>query len=105
MWANRDANGRKIGVGNVFVKVYVFSGANKIMLLLIESHICNFCVFYANEILLYSFVQFVYDELANSAIEKLNGSIVSGKQMYVFNLQLEEAFKSFDVECGVLNNT
>ncbi|KAM7508375.1 hypothetical protein LguiA_018828 [Lonicera macranthoides] len=30
-----------------------------------------------------SFIQFVYDESVNSAIEKLNGSIVNGKQMYV----------------------
>ncbi|KAM7496187.1 hypothetical protein LguiA_020601 [Lonicera macranthoides] len=44
MWANRDANGRKSGVGNVFVK-------------------------------------FVYDESANSATEKLSGSIVNGKQI------------------------
>lgn len=31
----------------------------------------------------YGFVQFDSDESANSAIEKLNGSTVDGKQMYV----------------------
>ncbi|KAM7484452.1 hypothetical protein LguiA_000461 [Lonicera macranthoides] len=63
MWANRDANGRKSGVGNVFVK-------------------------------------FVYDESANSATEKLSGSIVNGKQMYVgkFVKKSEHALPSLDVK-------
>ncbi|KAM7468320.1 hypothetical protein LguiB_015882 [Lonicera macranthoides] len=104
MWANRDADGRKSGVGNVFVKNLSESIDNVKLQELFhkfgEILSCKVAMFEDGKSKGYGFVQFDSDESANSAIEKLNGSTVDGKQMYVgkFVKKSERALSSPDVK-------
>ncbi|KAI3989781.1 hypothetical protein MKX01_040751 [Papaver californicum] len=87
MWSNRDAEVRKSGIGNLFVKNLndsidnvrlqeVFSEFGNIMS-------CKVAMSQDGKSKGYGFVQFESEESANEALEKLNGSIVEGKQIYV----------------------
>ncbi|KAI3916575.1 hypothetical protein MKW98_026317 [Papaver atlanticum] len=87
MWSNRDAEVRKSGIGNLFVKNLndsidnvrlqeVFSEFGNIMS-------CKVAMSQDGKSKGYGFVQFESEVSANQALEKLNGSTVEGKQIYV----------------------
>ncbi|KAF7804371.1 polyadenylate-binding protein 7-like [Senna tora] len=80
MWAHRDPDARKSGIANVFVKIiWDYTSCFK--------NLGKFCP--AKLSCLrgsskgYGFVQFESEESANAAIEKLNGSTIRDKQIYV----------------------
>ncbi|OAY42807.1 polyadenylate-binding protein 7 [Manihot esculenta] len=87
MWSHRDPDARKSGIGNVYVKnlsesvdnvglQYLFGKFGSIIS-------CKVATFEDGKSKGYGFVQFDTEDSANSAIEKLNGSIVGDKQIYV----------------------
>ncbi|GAB2300641.1 Polyadenylate-binding protein 7 [Dionaea muscipula] len=86
-WSHRDPDARKSGVGNVFVKNLCDSiDSVKLQEMFgkfgnISS--CKVAVTEEGKSKGYGFVQFVSEVSANAAIEKLNGSTIAGKQIYV----------------------
>ncbi|KAF2289816.1 hypothetical protein GH714_038785 [Hevea brasiliensis] len=87
MWSLRDPDARKSGIGNVYVKnlsesidnvglQYLFGKFGTIIS-------CKVAMFEDGKSKGHGFVQFDSEDSANSAIEKLNGSIVGDKQIYV----------------------
>ncbi|KAF2289818.1 hypothetical protein GH714_038797 [Hevea brasiliensis] len=87
MWSLRDPDARKRGIGNVYVKnlsesidnvglQYLFGKFGTIIS-------CKVAMFEDGKSKGHGFVQFDSEDSANSAIEKLNGSIVGDKQIYV----------------------
>ncbi|XP_027935772.1 polyadenylate-binding protein 7 [Vigna unguiculata] len=87
MWSHRDPNGRKSGRGNVFVKNLAESIDNAVLHDLFQKYgnvlSSKVVVYDDGKSKGYGFVQFESEESANSAIEKLNGSTVRDKQIYV----------------------
>ncbi|GMH09878.1 hypothetical protein Nepgr_011719 [Nepenthes gracilis] len=87
MWSHRDANARKSGVGNVFVKNICDSiDSMKLQEMFAKFGDISSCKVVTTEdgkSKGYGFVQFVSEDSANVAIEKLNGETVGGKQIYV----------------------
>uniref|UniRef100_A0A5B7AK56 Polyadenylate-binding protein n=1 Tax=Davidia involucrata TaxID=16924 RepID=A0A5B7AK56_DAVIN len=87
MWSHRDPDARKSGIGNVFVKNLSESIDN----VKLQEVFQNFGNILSCKVVMsedgkskgYGFVQFESEESANAAIEKLNGSTVGDKQMYV----------------------
>ncbi|KAL5150116.1 Polyadenylate-binding protein 7 [Glycine soja] len=87
MWLHRDPNARKSGRGNVFVKNLAGSIDNAGLHDLFKKYgnILSSKVVMSEDGKSkgYGFVQFEWEESANNAIEKLNGSTVGNKQIYV----------------------
>ncbi|KAL3839731.1 hypothetical protein ACJIZ3_024322 [Penstemon smallii] len=87
MWSHRDSDARKSGIGNVFVKNLCLS----IDSLKLKEMFQNFGNILSCKVVTsddgkskgYGFVQFESENSAVAAMEKLNGSTVGGKQMYV----------------------
>ncbi|KAI3512166.1 hypothetical protein L1887_19397 [Cichorium endivia] len=86
-WSHRDPDVRKSGIGNVFVKNLNESIDNVQLqeLFKIFGNIlsCKVVTHEDGKSKGYGFVQFDSEECANSAIEKLNGTNIRGKQIYV----------------------
>ncbi|KAA8518658.1 hypothetical protein F0562_016132 [Nyssa sinensis] len=86
-WSHRDPDARKSGIGNVFIKNLNESIDN----VKLQEMFQKFGNIWSCKVVMsedgkskgYGFVQFESEESANAAIEKLNGSTVDGKQMYV----------------------
>ncbi|PIA43523.1 hypothetical protein AQUCO_01900128v1 [Aquilegia coerulea] len=87
MWSHRNPNGRKSGIGNLFVKNLsesidnvklheIFSKYGKILS-------CKVATLLDGMSKGFGFVQFESEESAEKAIENLNGSTVAGKEIYV----------------------
>lgn len=87
MWSHPDPSARKSGRGNVFVKNLAGSIDNAGLHDLFQKYgnILSSKVVMSGDGKSkgYGFVQFESEESANNAIEKLNGSTVGDKQMYV----------------------
>ncbi|KAI4300383.1 hypothetical protein L6164_033769 [Bauhinia variegata] len=87
MWSDRDPDTRKSGVGNVFVK----NLAESINDVRLQDLFQKFGTILSSKVVMsddgkskgYGFVQFDSEESANAAIDKLNGTIVGDKQIYV----------------------
>ncbi|KAG5556748.1 hypothetical protein RHGRI_007124 [Rhododendron griersonianum] len=87
MWSHRDPDARKSGIGNLFVKNLGESIDNTKLQEIFQ----NFGNILSSKVVMsddgkskgYGFVQFESEDSANAAIEKLNGSSVGGKQMFV----------------------
>ncbi|KAJ9559013.1 hypothetical protein OSB04_013627, partial [Centaurea solstitialis] len=86
-WSHRDPDVRRSGVGNVFVKNLNESIDNVQLQELFKSFgnilSCKVVTLEDGKSKGYGFVQFDSEECANAAIEKLNGTNVGGKQIYV----------------------
>ncbi|XP_021289767.1 polyadenylate-binding protein 7 isoform X2 [Herrania umbratica] len=87
MWSLRDADARKSGVGNVFVKNLSDTidnvGLQELFRMFGNVISCKVATFEDGKSKGYGFVQFESEESANAAIEKLNGSTLGDKQIYV----------------------
>ncbi|KAG1368826.1 putative Polyadenylate-binding protein 7 [Cocos nucifera] len=87
MWSQRDADARNSGVGNLFVKNLSDSIDNAKLHKIFQKFgtilSCKVAADHDGKSKGYGFVQFDKQESADSAIEKLNGSTVEGKQIYV----------------------
>ncbi|KAF2307485.1 hypothetical protein GH714_029078 [Hevea brasiliensis] len=85
MWSHRDSDTRKSGIGNVYVKNLSESIDNVGLQDLFGKFgtiiSCKVAMNEDGKSKGHGFVQFDSEDCANSAIEKLNGSIVSDKQM------------------------
>ncbi|KAL0555410.1 hypothetical protein IC582_009355 [Cucumis melo] len=87
MWSRRDADARKSGIGNVFVK----NLSDSINSLGLHELFKKFGNVLSSKVATsddgkskgYGFVQFESEESANAAIESLNGFTVGDKQIYV----------------------
>ncbi|KAI3472006.1 hypothetical protein Pfo_028694 [Paulownia fortunei] len=87
MWSDRDPDARRSGVGNVFVK----NLSDSIDSMMLQENFQKFGNILSCKVVTshdgksegYGFVQFESENSANAAIEKLNGSSLGGKQMYV----------------------
>ncbi|KAL1566028.1 polyadenylate-binding protein 7-like isoform X1 [Salvia divinorum] len=87
MWSRRDSDGRKSGVGNVFVK----NLSDSIDSVKLQEMFRKFGDIISCKVVTsddgksrgYGFVQFESEASAKMAIEKLNGADDGGKQMYV----------------------
>ncbi|KAK2364248.1 polyadenylate-binding protein [Trifolium repens] len=87
MWSRRDPDARKSSIGNVFVKNLAESIDNSGL----EDMFKKFGNILSSKVVMsedgkskgYGFVQFETEESANTAIEKMNGSTVDDKQIYV----------------------
>ncbi|XP_043707506.1 polyadenylate-binding protein 7-like isoform X2 [Telopea speciosissima] len=89
MWSHRDPDARKSGVGNLFIK-NLNDSINNVKLHEMFSKFgnissCKLEISLDGKSKGYGFVQFESEAAANAAIEKLNGSIIDGKQIYVGN--------------------
>lgn len=86
-WSHRDPNARKSGVGNIFVKNLSESINNAGLQDMFEKFgtiiSCKVATFEDGKSKGYGFVQFEFEDSANAAIEKLNGSTIHDKQLYV----------------------
>ncbi|XP_048225667.1 polyadenylate-binding protein 7 [Ricinus communis] len=87
MWSHRDPDARRNGIGNVYVKNLSESIDNVGLQELFGEFgtvlSCKVATFEDGKSKGHGFVQFESEDSANSAIEKLNGSIVGDKQIYV----------------------
>ncbi|XP_061352407.1 polyadenylate-binding protein 7 [Gastrolobium bilobum] len=87
MWSRRDPDARKSNIGNVFVKNLAESIHNAALQDLFKKYgnIVSSKVVISEDGKSkgYGFVQFESEESANTAIEKLNGSTIGDKQIYV----------------------
>ncbi|KAF5737507.1 polyadenylate-binding protein 7-like isoform X1 [Tripterygium wilfordii] len=87
MWSQRDPDTRKMGVGNIYVKNLVDSIDNAGLQDLFQKFgniiSCKVAISEEGMSKGYGFVQFESEESAKAAIEKLNGSTVGGKQIFV----------------------
>lgn len=88
MWAHRDSDVRNSGVGNLFVKNLSDSIDN----VKLHEIFSNFGTILSCKVAMqdgqskgHGFVQFDNQDSANSAIEKLNGTNIDGKELYVGN--------------------
>ncbi|KAL0309631.1 UNVERIFIED_CONTAM: Polyadenylate-binding protein 7 [Sesamum radiatum] len=87
MWSHRDSDARRSGIGNVFVK----NLSDSIDSMKLQENFQKFGNILSCKVVTsqdgksqgYGFVQFESEDSANAAIEKLNGSTLGGKQMYV----------------------
>ncbi|XP_004494108.1 polyadenylate-binding protein 7 [Cicer arietinum] len=87
MWSRRDPDARKSSIGNVFVKNLAESIDNAGL----EDMFKKFGNILSSKVVMsedgkskgYGFVQFETEESANTAIEKLNGSTIDDKQIFV----------------------
>ncbi|XP_050910491.1 polyadenylate-binding protein 7 isoform X2 [Lathyrus oleraceus] len=87
MWSRRDPDARKSSIGNVFVKNLAESIDNSGL----EYMFKKYGNILSSKVVMsedgkskgYGFVQFETEESANTAIEKLNGSTIHDKQIYV----------------------
>ncbi|WJX18061.1 hypothetical protein P8452_07905 [Trifolium repens] len=107
MWSSRDADARKSGRGNVFVKNLAESIDN----LGLHDLFQKYGKILSSKIVMsedgkskgYGYIQFDSEESANDAIQKMNGSTVGDKQIYVGKFirknitkeHLQEKFSSF----------
>lgn len=86
MWSHRDPDARRSGIGNVFVKNLSDSIDNVRLQAMFQKFgnilSCKVVVTEDGKSKGYGFVQFESEEYANAAIEKLNGFIIDGKQIY-----------------------
>ncbi|KAL6141869.1 hypothetical protein ACLB2K_060155 [Fragaria x ananassa] len=87
MWSHRDPDARRSGIGNVFVK-NLSDGTDNVALQAMFRKFgnvlsCKVAMFEDGKSKGYGFVQFETEESAIAAIEKLNGSKVGDKQLYV----------------------
>ncbi|KAD5803121.1 hypothetical protein R6Q59_024673 [Mikania micrantha] len=86
-WSHRDPHARKSGIGNVFVKNLNESIDNVLLQELFKPFgnilSCKVVTLEDGKSKGYGFVQFESEQCANAAIEKLNGTDVGGKQIYV----------------------
>ncbi|KAK4755255.1 hypothetical protein SAY87_009012 [Trapa incisa] len=86
-WSCRDPDTRRTGKGNIFVKNLSESldnvGLQELFKPFGDILSCKVVTFEDGKSKGYGFVQFDSDESANAAIEKMNGSNVGGKQLYV----------------------
>ncbi|KAK4478692.1 hypothetical protein RD792_014186 [Penstemon davidsonii] len=89
MWSHRDPDARRSGVGNVFVKNLSDSVDNVKLQEMFQNYgnilSCKVATSDDGKSKGYGFIQFESGNSANAAIEKLNGSTVEGKQLYVAN--------------------
>ncbi|GAV82316.1 RRM_1 domain-containing protein/PABP domain-containing protein [Cephalotus follicularis] len=87
MWSHRDPDARRSGIGNIFVKSLSESIDNAGLQDMFREFgniiSCKVVTFEDGKSKGYGFVQFESDESANAAIDKLNGSTVGDKQIYV----------------------
>ncbi|XP_008778836.2 polyadenylate-binding protein 7-like [Phoenix dactylifera] len=89
MWSHRHPDARNSGIGNLFVK----NLSDSIDSMRLHKMFGKFGNILSYKVVTmqdgkskgYGFVQFDSEECANSAIEKLNGSIIDGKKIYVGN--------------------
>ncbi|XP_045794098.1 polyadenylate-binding protein 7-like [Trifolium pratense] len=87
MWSRRDPDARKSSIGNVFVKNLAESINNSGL----EDMFKKFGNILSSKVVMsedgkskgYGFVQFETEESANTAIQKMNGSTIVDKQIYV----------------------
>ncbi|MQM10988.1 hypothetical protein Taro_043888 [Colocasia esculenta] len=89
MWSHRDPDARKSGIGNLFVK-NLSESIDSVRLQEIFSQFgkvfsCKVVTSKDGKSKCHGFVQFDSQESANSAIERLHGSDVDGKQIFVSN--------------------
>eukprot|EP00250_Pteridium_aquilinum_P008845 c18253_g1_i1 orf=370-2313(+) len=86
MWSHRDPSARKNGLGNLFVKNLHESIGNKelhdIFVPMGKILSCKVAM-QDGKSRGYGFVHFETDEAANLAIEKVNGTVIQGKNVYV----------------------
>ncbi|KAL6133509.1 hypothetical protein ACLB2K_065744 [Fragaria x ananassa] len=87
MWSHRDPDARRSGIGNVFVK-NLSDGTDNVALQAMFRKFgnvlsCKVAMFEDGKSKGYGFVQFETEESAIAAIDKLNGSKVADKQLYV----------------------
>ncbi|CAN1196868.1 Polyadenylate-binding protein 7 [Linum perenne] len=86
-WSHRDPDARRSGVGNVFVKNLSESVTNVALQELFGKYgnivSCKIATSDDGKTKGHGFVQFDNEESANSAIEKLNGTLFYDKQIYV----------------------
>nr|DAD48716.1 TPA_asm: hypothetical protein HUJ06_018653 [Nelumbo nucifera] len=89
MWSHRDPDARKSGIGNLFVKNLNDSIDNVKLHEMFSKYgnilSCKVVISPDGKSKGYGFVQFETEESAKTAIEKLNGSTVGGKKIYVGN--------------------
>ncbi|XP_010505212.1 PREDICTED: polyadenylate-binding protein 7-like isoform X1 [Camelina sativa] len=87
MWSVRESDARKNGVGNVFVKNLPESVNNAGLQGMFKTFgdivSCKIATFEDGKSRGYGFVQFEQEDAAHAAIEKLNGTIVADKEIYV----------------------
>ncbi|KAL8149961.1 hypothetical protein AgCh_006828 [Apium graveolens] len=87
MWSARDPTARKNGIGNVFVKNLNESVDNAKLKELFQKFgnilSCKVAMSEGAKSKGFGFVQFEQEDSAHAAIEKLNGTVFEGKQLYV----------------------
>ncbi|KAJ4978883.1 hypothetical protein NE237_009663 [Protea cynaroides] len=89
MWSHRDPDARKSGIGNLFIK-NLSDSIDNVKLHEMFSKFgnissCKVVMSLDGKSNGYGFVQFESELSANAAVEKLNGSLIGGKQIYVGN--------------------
>ncbi|XP_015898573.3 polyadenylate-binding protein 7 isoform X2 [Ziziphus jujuba] len=88
-WSRRDPDARRSGVGNVFIKNLSASIDNVGLQDMFKKFgnilSCKVVISEDGKSKGYGFVQFESEESANAAIDKLNGSTIGEKQIYVGN--------------------
>ncbi|KAI7724552.1 hypothetical protein M8C21_003314 [Ambrosia artemisiifolia] len=103
-WSHRDPHARKSGIGNVFVKNLNESIDNVLLQEMFKPFgnilSCKVVTHEDGKSKGYGFVQFESEQCANDAIEKVNGTDVGGKQIYVgkFMKKSERVLPSLDVK-------
>lgn len=106
MWSHRDPSYRKSGVGNIFIKNLDKSIDNKALHDTFSAFgnilSCKVALDAAGQSKGYGFVHYEKDEGAKLAIEKVNGMMVEGKQVYVGPF-LRRADRSSDSEAKFTN--
>lgn len=91
MWSQRDPSLRKSGVGNIFVKNLDTSIDNKALYdtfsLFGNILSCKVVNFQDGSSKGYGYVHYETAEAANEAIDKINGMLIAGQEVYVGNFQ------------------